>query len=91
MTTRTLAHRVDVPIMVSVPDDPDSIKLIRVIMFLLNFVWENRQEVLLLVENINRTYDLIDAVWSVCLDMVEMILDGCQWCYEVSVCSLKYA
>jgi len=93
MTTRSLTHRVNVPIVIVVPDDPDTLRLIRVLLLVLVFMWDNRHEVLLLIENINRAFDWIDAVVSVVSDMVEAFLDVCQMVYEETsfvVCSVRW-
>lgn len=72
--TRALAHRSAVPIMIVIPDDPDALKLIRLLLVIFNFLWRNRQEVFLLAENINRLFD-----WS------EAILEMCGVCYDAWV------
>jgi hypothetical protein len=80
---RALASRADMPFMVTIPNDPDALKLIRLLLIFFNFLWSNRQEVLLLVENINKAVDLIEA-----------ILDTCAVCYDMYLglkCRVKYA
>lgn len=61
-----LAHRTSIPFMVIVPDDPEAIKLLRLLLFLFNFLWRNRQEIFLLVENVNRLFDVAEVVLEIC-------------------------
>jgi len=83
ISVTTLAHRADMPFMVTIPNDPDALKLIRLLLIFFNFLWANRREVLLLVENINKAFDVIEA-----------ILDTCAACYDgylVLKCKVKFA
>lgn len=64
--TRALTHRTGLPFMVIVPDDLEAIKLLRLLLFLFNFLWRNRTEIFLLVENVNRLFDLVEAFLEVC-------------------------
>lgn len=79
----TLAHRADMPFMVTIPNDPDALKLIRLLLIFFNFLWVNRQEVLLLVENVNKAFDVIEAVLDLCADCYDL--------YMVLLCQVKYA
>jgi hypothetical protein len=73
--TLALAHRSNVPFMVSVPDDPDALKLIRLLLLLFDFAWRNRGEILLFVENVNRLFDVAEATLDVCA----VCYDGWMW------------
>lgn len=80
--TRALTHRTGLPFMVIVPDDPEAIKLLRLLLFLFNFLWRNRTEIFLLVENVNQLFDLI-----------ETFLEICGVCYDgwvKLICTVKY-
>lgn len=72
-----LAHRTGIPFMVIVPDDPEAIKLLRMLLFLFNFLWRNRAEIFLLVENVNRLFDTVEAmleICGICYDEFEWVL-----------------
>ena len=80
--TRTLTHRSNVPFMVIIPDDPDALKLIRLLLAVFNFAWRNRAEILLLVENVNKVFDVASTT-----------LEFCGECYDlwmVVVCRVKF-
>lgn len=79
--TRALSHRTGLPFMVIVPDDPEAIKLLRLLLFLFNFLWRNRAEIFLLIENVNRLFDVIEAVLEIC----GICYDGWEWI----LCNLK--
>lgn len=38
----TLAHRQSIPVLIAVPDDPDALRLIRLVVALLDFLWQHR-------------------------------------------------
>lgn len=64
--TTTLAHRQRIPVLIAVPDDPDALRLIRLIVLLLDFLWQHRLTVLaaadsigLVVEAVRQTYLMV--------------------------------
>lgn len=91
MVTRALTHRVNIPFMVNVPDDPDALKLIRLLVALFDFAWRNRVEVLLFLENVNKVFDVIEATLEICgecYDIYELVI--CRVRYEFATVALNY-
>lgn len=89
MVTRALTSRANVPFMVIVPDDPDALRLIRLLLVIFNFLWRNRAEILLLAENVNMIFDVIEAV----LDMCAVVYDWWILCIaklESNLTALNY-
>ena len=48
--TATLAHRQSIPVLIAVPDDPDALRLIRLLVLILDFIWQHRYTFLRLAE-----------------------------------------
>jgi len=91
VTNRALAHRVNIPFMVNVPDDPDALKLIRVLLLLFDFAWRNRVEVLLFVENVNKLFDVIEAILEVCGECYDVwMVVVCRARYGLETATLNY-
>lgn len=79
---KSLAHRSNIPFMVNIPNDPEALRLLRLLVVLFDFAWRNRVEVLLFIENVNKVFDVIEAT----LDMCAVCYDGWVWV----ICTLKY-
>lgn len=79
--TRALSHRQRVPFMVSIPDEPDAIRLIRIMLLFINYTWQHKEQVFLLMDNINAFFDLVESVLDVCM--------ACYEYYERLLCKVK--
>lgn len=60
--TLALAHRQSIPILIAIPDDPDALRLMRLLVALLDFIWLHRYTFLSAADTIGNVAAFVSGV-----------------------------
>lgn len=60
--TLALTHRQSIPILIAIPDDPDALRLMRLLVALLDFIWLHRYTFLSAADTISNVATFVGGV-----------------------------